>query len=55
VKHVIRPAAKDDIIRQYRYYLLQDAFDAATRFLDEDAVDDGTLVALVYEFANNAV
>ena len=38
MKHVIRPAAKDDIIRQYRYYLLQDAFEAATRFLD--AVDE---------------
>lgn len=38
MKHVIRPAAKDDIIRQFRYYLLQDALDVATRFLD--AVDE---------------
>ena len=38
VKHVIRPRAKDDIIRPFRYYLLQDALEAATRFLD--AVDD---------------
>ena len=34
MKHVIRPAGKDDIIRQFRHYLLQDALDAATRFLD---------------------
>jgi toxin ParE1/3/4 len=34
VKHVIRPAAKDDIIRQFRYYLLQDAPEPAARFLD---------------------
>lgn len=34
MKHIIRPAAKDDIIRQFRYYLLEDAFEAATRFLD---------------------
>jgi toxin ParE1/3/4 len=38
VKHVIRPNAKDDILRQFRYYLLEDALDAATRFLD--AVDE---------------
>jgi toxin ParE1/3/4 len=37
VKHVLRQAAKDDILRQFRYYLLQDALDTATRFLD--AVD----------------
>jgi plasmid stabilization system protein ParE len=36
--HIIRPAAKDDIIRQFRYYLLEDAFEAATRFVD--AVDE---------------
>ncbi len=35
--HVIRPNAKDDILRQFRYYLLNDASDAADRFLD--AVD----------------
>ncbi len=34
MKHVIRPAARDDIIRQFRYYLLEDALEAATRFLD---------------------
>ena len=34
MKHVIRPAAKDDTIRQYRYYLLADAFETATRFLE---------------------
>jgi toxin ParE1/3/4 len=38
VKHVIRPAAKDDILRQFQYYLLENAPDAATRFLD--AVDE---------------
>jgi plasmid stabilization system protein ParE len=38
VKHTIRPAAKDDIIRQFRYYLREDALEAATRFLD--AVDE---------------
>jgi toxin ParE1/3/4 len=34
VKHTIRQAAKDDIIRQFRYYVREDAFEAATRFLD---------------------
>jgi toxin ParE1/3/4 len=38
VKYVIRPNAKDDILRQFRYYLLEDAPEAATRFLD--AVDE---------------
>jgi toxin ParE1/3/4 len=38
VKHVIRPSANDDILRQFRYYLLEEAFEAATRFLD--AVDE---------------
>ena len=38
MKHSIRPAAKDDIIRQFRYYLVEDALEAATRFLD--AVDE---------------
>jgi plasmid stabilization system protein ParE len=38
VKYVIRPNAKDDILRQFRYYLLEDALDAATRFLE--AVDE---------------
>jgi plasmid stabilization system protein ParE len=33
-----RPSAKDDILRQFRYYLLEDAFEAAARFLD--AVDE---------------
>lgn len=37
MKHIIRPAAKDDILRQFRYYLLADALDVAARFLD--AVD----------------
>jgi toxin ParE1/3/4 len=37
VKNVIRPTAKDDILRQFRYYLLEEAFDAAESFLD--AVD----------------
>jgi plasmid stabilization system protein ParE len=32
---VIRPRARDDIIRQYRWYLVEkDAPDAAFRFLD---------------------
>jgi hypothetical protein len=38
VKHVIRPAAKDDIVRQFRYYLLKDALETAARFLD--AIDE---------------
>ena len=39
MKYVIRPAARDDIIRQFRYYLVtENAPDAAFRFLD--AVDD---------------
>jgi plasmid stabilization system protein ParE len=41
VKHVIRPAAQDDIIRQFRYYLMAGADEAATRFLDtvEESID----------------
>ena len=35
---IIRPAAKDDIIRQFRYYLLEERFEVAIRFLD--AVDE---------------
>ena len=38
MKHVIRSTAKDDIIRQVRYYLLEEAFDAADQFID--AVDE---------------
>jgi toxin ParE1/3/4 len=35
VTSVIRPRARDDIIRQYRWYLVEmDAADAAFRFLD---------------------
>ncbi len=35
MKLVIRPAAREDILRQYRYYLIeQDAEAAAERFLD---------------------
>jgi plasmid stabilization system protein ParE len=35
VKSVIRPRARDDIIRQFRWYLVeQDAPDAAFRFVD---------------------
>jgi toxin ParE1/3/4 len=35
VNSVIRPRARDDIIRQFRWYLVnQDAADAAYRFLD---------------------
>lgn len=35
MKLVIRPAARKDILRQYRYYLIeQDAEAAAERFLD---------------------
>jgi len=34
VTHVIRPAARQDILRQYRYYLTREAFDAAARFMD---------------------
>ncbi len=35
---VIRGAARDDILRQFRWYLEQDARDAAFRFVD--AVDE---------------
>lgn len=39
MKHVIRPAARDDIIRQYRYYLLvAEAPEAGLLFVD--AVDE---------------
>jgi toxin ParE1/3/4 len=38
VKHIIRPAAREDIVRQFRYYLMEDAAVAAARFLD--AVDE---------------
>ena len=35
MRFVIRPAAREDILRQYRYYLIEkDAEDAAERFLD---------------------
>ena len=34
MRHVIRPAAKEDILRQFRYYLIKDALEAANRFLD---------------------
>jgi plasmid stabilization system protein ParE len=35
VKHIIRPAARDDIVRQFRYYLLdQDTPAVANRFLE---------------------
>jgi plasmid stabilization system protein ParE len=38
VKHTIRPAARDDIIRQFRYYLVdRDKPEVANRFLE--AVD----------------
>ena len=35
---IIRPAGREDILRQFRYYLLEAAPDTATRFLD--AVDE---------------
>jgi hypothetical protein len=39
MKHVIRPCARDDIIRQFRWYLIeQDASEAAFRFLDAEIV-----------------
>jgi plasmid stabilization system protein ParE len=35
VKALIRPAAREDILRQYRYYLVEkDAATAAERFLN---------------------
>jgi toxin ParE1/3/4 len=35
VKHVIRPAARQDIIRQYRYYLVdQEVPEVAMRFIE---------------------
>ena len=37
MKHVIRPAAREDILRQISYYLQEGSPDAAARFLD--AVD----------------
>lgn len=46
MKHVIRPTAKDDIIRQFRYYLLADAFDTATRFLEAVDASIETLLAM---------
>jgi toxin ParE1/3/4 len=41
VKHVIRPAAQEDIVRQFRYYLLAGAEKTATNFLDavEESID----------------
>ena len=41
MNHVVRPAARDDIVRQFRYYLLEDALEAATRFLEavEESVE----------------
>ena len=39
MKLILRPAAREDILRQYRYYLFeQDAEDAAERFLDASRV-----------------
>jgi toxin ParE1/3/4 len=36
VKLLVRPAAREDILRQYEYYLIEkDAEHAAERFLDE--------------------
>jgi toxin ParE1/3/4 len=43
VKHVIRSAASDDIIRQFRYYLVgQDRPQVASRFLEavQRTIDD---------------
>ena len=47
MKHVIRPAARDDILRQFRYYLLEEeAFEVAEEFVSavnasiESAVSD---------------
>jgi len=34
VKHVIRPAARNDILRQYEYYVLEGVPDIAVRFFD---------------------
>ncbi len=35
MKHIIRPAARDDIIRQFRYYLVnQDRPEVANRFAE---------------------
>ena len=44
MKHVIRPAAKDDIVRQFRYYLQEDAPEAAIQFLK--AVDESIAAIL---------
>ena len=46
MKYVLRPAAKDDIIQQFRYYLLADAFETASKFLE--AVDESieTILAM---------
>jgi toxin ParE1/3/4 len=43
VKHIIRPAARDDIIRQFRYYLVdQDAPEVANLFLEavQEAIEE---------------
>ncbi len=34
MKHVIRPAARSDILRQYEYYVLEGVPDIADRFID---------------------
>ena len=46
MKHVIRPAAKDDILRQFRYYVLEDGPDAAMRFLDAVDQSIGAICAM---------
>lgn len=43
MKAVIRQAAREDILRQFRYYLLEGALGTANRFLD--AVDE-SIVAI---------
>ncbi|MSV31805.1 MAG: type II toxin-antitoxin system RelE/ParE family toxin [Bryobacterales bacterium] len=42
MKHVIRPAAKDDILRQFRYFSQKASLEIAARFLD--AVDESIAV-----------
>lgn len=34
MKHVIRPSARNDILRQYEYYFLEGVPDIAVRFID---------------------
>jgi len=52
VKEVIRPRAQDDILRQFRWYLVeQDAPDAASRFLEAVEASVERLLSMPYSGA----